>query len=170
MSVYKTILEETLEGWEDVRLGIVAEAKNIPEEKYDFRPVAEMRSVKELLVHILEVTMMMTVELTRPDGNFRRTPWPTLLKRYAEPAYQAQTKEELIGLLESQLETAQAQFREVGELFLLQFIQRFDGRNGTRLAWLQHGVAQEMYHRGQLTVYERLLGIEPALTKIIKGQ
>ncbi len=30
---------------------------------------------------------------------------------------------------------------------------------------LQFTLAHEMYHRGQLTVYQRLLGIEPALTE-----
>ncbi|RMD96511.1 MAG: hypothetical protein D6814_11245, partial [Calditrichaeota bacterium] len=36
-------------------------------------------------------------------------------------------------------------------------------------AWLHHGIEQEMYHRGQITLYERLLGIEPALTRRIRG-
>jgi len=26
-----------------------------------------------------------------------------------------------------------------------------------------------MYHRGQLATYERLMGIEPALTRMIRG-
>jgi DinB family len=39
---------------------------------------------------------------------------------------------------------------------------------GTRLAWLCHGISHEMYHRGQLALYQRLLGIEPALTKRIR--
>jgi uncharacterized damage-inducible protein DinB len=51
---------------------------------------------------------------------------------------------------------------------MLQFIERFDGEQGTRLAWLHHGIAQEMYHRGQLVLYERLMGIEPALTARIR--
>jgi uncharacterized damage-inducible protein DinB len=50
---------------------------------------------------------------------------------------------------------------------MLQHITRFDGNRGTRMAWLWHGIDQEMYHRGQVTVYARLLGIEPALTKMI---
>jgi uncharacterized damage-inducible protein DinB len=37
------------------------------------------------------------------------------------------------------------------------------------LAWLYHGIAHEEYHRGQLTAYERLMGIEPALTRKIRG-
>ncbi len=48
-------------------------------------------------------------------------------------------------------------------------IERFDGLEGTRLTWLNHGIAQEMYHRGQLATYARLLDLEPALTKVIRG-
>jgi uncharacterized damage-inducible protein DinB len=61
------------------------------------------------------------------------------------------------------------QFRNAGELHLLQRIARFDGQMGTRLAWMHHGIAQEMYHRGQLALYARILGIKPALTRRIDG-
>ncbi len=163
------LLEETLEAWEDARLGIIDEVRNIPASRWEYRPVSEIRSVKELVVHILEVAMMMTGELTRADTNFRRAAWPRLLRMYAGPAYQAKTKGDLQRLLKSQFKDAQKKFRKAGELHMLQLIERFDGEKGTRLAWLQHGIAQEMYHRGQLTVYERLMGLEPALTKRIGG-
>ena len=168
MQRYQTLLEETLEAWEDARLGIIAEADNIPAEQFDFRPTPEVRSVKELVVHILEVAMMMTGELTRPDTDFRRAPWPELLARYASEAYRADSKEALLALLQSQLEDGLEKFKEAGELHMLQLIERFDGEKGTRLAWLNHGIAQEMYHRGQLALYARLLGLEPALTKRIR--
>jgi uncharacterized damage-inducible protein DinB len=40
-----------------------------------------------------------------------------------------------------------------------------DGNQVTKTAMLDFTLAHEMYHRGQLTVYQRLLGIEPALTE-----
>jgi uncharacterized damage-inducible protein DinB len=43
--------------------------------------------------------------------------------------------------------------------------KRFDGKEMTKTAFMSFAIAHEMYHRGQLTVYERLLGIEPALTQ-----
>jgi uncharacterized damage-inducible protein DinB len=52
---------------------------------------------------------------------------------------------------------------------MLQTITRFDGKQGTRLAWFHHGIAHEMYHRGQLALYQRHLGLTPALTKLIAG-
>ena len=164
-----TLLEETLEAWQDARLGFLAEAKNIPASQWDFRPTPETRSVRELVVHILEVAMMMTGELTREDTNFKRAPWPRLLEMYAGAAYRAKTRGELLRLLKSQYREAEKEFRAVGELHMLQLIERFDGEMGTRLAWLHHGIAQEEYHRGQLCTYARLMNIEPALTKRIRG-
>jgi uncharacterized damage-inducible protein DinB len=164
-----TLLEETLEAWRDARLGVIAEIKNIPAKHFDFRPTPEVRSVRELAVHILEVAMMMTGELTRPDTDFHRKPWPQLLKLYAKPAYEATTRAALLKLLKTQLDDGIRAFRSAGELSLYQLITQFDGSLGTKFTWFQHGIAQEMYHRGQLTLYARLLGEVPALTKAIRG-
>ncbi len=59
--------------------------------------------------------------------------------------------------------------RAAGELHLLQLITRFDGERGTRLAWMNHGISHEDYHRGQLALYARLVGRVPALTQRIRG-
>jgi uncharacterized damage-inducible protein DinB len=169
MSVFKSLLEEALESWNDVRTGLIDEVQNIPAGKFEFRPTREVRSVREQVVHVLEVAMLMTGELTRPDTNLKRAPWPKLLQLYAKPAYEAKTKPQLVRLLRTQLREGEAQFRAAGELHMLQLIERFDGQQGTRLAWLHHGIDQEMYHRGQLALYQRLLGLEPALTRRIRG-
>jgi uncharacterized damage-inducible protein DinB len=169
MAHITTILEEALEAWEDARVGFINEVRIIPAKQWDFRPTPEVRSVRELVVHVLEIAMMMTGELTREDTNFQRAPFPRLLKMYAQPAYKAKTRAELMRLLTTQLRDGQKKFRSCGELHMLQLITRFDGNKGTRLAWLMHGIDQEMYHRGQVTVYARLLGIEPALTRLIRS-
>ncbi len=166
---YKSLLEETLEGWRDVRQGLIEEVENIPEDRFDFRPTPDVKSVSELIQHILEVALMMTGELTRVDTDFRRAAWPELLDLYAAPVKAATSKAELLDLLRATIGDAEEQFLDAGELHMLQFITRFDGEQGTRLAWLHHGIAQEMYHRGQLVLYERLMGIEPALTRRIRS-
>jgi uncharacterized damage-inducible protein DinB len=169
MRNFNTLLEEALEAWEDARAGVIDELRNIPAARWDFRPHPDAKSVSELAVHILEVAMMMTGELVRPDTNFRRKAWPKLLETYAGPAYRAKTRGELLKLLRSQLRDGCRKFRDAGEIHMLQTIQRFDGRPGTRFAWLQHGIAQEMYHRGQIATYQRIIGVEPALTRQIRG-
>jgi uncharacterized damage-inducible protein DinB len=72
-------------------------------------------------------------------------------------------------VLRSQQREADRKFRRAGSLALYQFITRFDGQPGTKLAWLNHGIAHEEYHRGQLALYARLLGHVPALTQLIEG-
>ena len=170
MPSFQTILDETLEAWEDARLGVIEEVRNIPAGRFDWRPSPEVKSVRELVIHILEVAMMMTGELTASDSGFNRVPFPALIKKHGGPARSARTRGDLIKLLKSQLKDGEKKFRSAGELHMLQLITRFDGEKGTRLAWLNHGIAQEMYHRGQLTLYARLLGITPALTKRIRGE
>ena len=81
----------------------------------------------------------------------------------------ANTKSEIVSLLTSQVLDGARAFRRAGELSLLQFMRRFDGKQGTKMQWLHHGIAQEMYHRGQLALYARLMGLEPALTREIRS-
>ncbi len=166
---YSNLLEETLEAWEGVRRGLIEEVKVLGAAHFDAQPIAGARSVRELVLHVLEVGMMMTGELTREDTNFQRAPWPELLRMHAGPVQQPQGFDDLLQLLETTLEEAIARFRAAGELHMLQYITRFDGRRGTRLAWLNHGIAHEMYHRGQLALYARALGLEPALTRRIRA-
>jgi uncharacterized damage-inducible protein DinB len=169
MSEFVSLLDETLEGWWGTRRGVIAEVANIPANKFDFRPVPEVRNVREMVQHILEIAMLMTGELTRPDTNLQRYPWPRMLSHYAGAAHRAGTKAALLKLLDSQMKDADRKFRAAGELALLQFHTRFDGKQGTKFAWWHHGIAQEEYHRGQLATYQRLMGLVPALTKAIQG-
>ena len=63
----------------------------------------------------------------------------------------------------------QFEFRAAeGSRNVLEQIMPGDGKRLTKRAMLNLGVGHEMYHRGQVTVYQRLLGIEPALTKVVK--
>lgn len=169
MAQLHSVLDELLDAWHDARQGVIWEVENIPSDRFDFRATPETRSVRELAQHILEVAMMMTSEFTRPDTNLHRAPWPKLLAMYAKPAWRAKTKKELLALLRSQFKDAERRFRAQGELALFQLIERFDGAPGTKLAWVYHGIAQEEYHRGQLALYARLMGLVPALTKRIQG-
>jgi uncharacterized damage-inducible protein DinB len=166
---YTSLLEETLQAWEYTRNGLIAEVENIAEAEFEFRPTPEVRSVAELVNHILEATRIATGELTRPDGDFTRQSYAEFVREYAGAPTEVGDEADLLSMLRSTWEEGDRRFREAGELFMLQFIRRFDGQPGTRLAWLNHHIDHEMYHRGQLALYARLLGRVPALTQQIQG-
>ena len=162
-------LTESLATWQDDRNGLIDEVENIRSTKFDFRPTPEVRSVREMVQHILEVAMMMTGELTQPTPDFSRATYPEFLEMYSQSVYDAQTKAELVDMLRWQITDAAKRFKKIGEPAMFEPITNFDGSEWTRMQWLHHGLAQEMYHRGQITTYERLMGLEPVLTKKIRG-
>lgn len=164
-----TLLDETLDGWRYAREGVIAELENIPAGSFDFSPASAVRTVAELARHLIESGCVMVGELSRPDGNFTRQSYPEFLKEYASGLDTRQDKDALIGLLRSSLEAGIETFRQTGEIRMLQQIIQFNGEPATRLSWMSHGIAHEEYHRGQLCVYARLLGLVPALTKLIHG-
>ena len=169
MSEPSTLLEEALEAWEYARAGVIAEAESVPAEEFDFRPAPESRTVAELVLHIVESGQMMAGELTRPDGDFRRQSFEEHLREHVSDPGSDRSKDGLLSLLRETGEAGRERIRAAGEVAMLQRIRRFDGQEGTRLAWMNHGIDHEMYHRGQLALYVRLLGRVPALTRQIHG-
>ena len=165
MSTPITLLDEILDDWYVVRKGLIKELNNIPPTRFSFRATLEMRSVTELVQHVLEMSIMTVEELLREDTNFHRAPYSQLLHYYAPNIYKADTPQQLVDLLVEQYKDSASRLRTVGTLFLLQFVTRSDGSRGTRMSVLRDAFAHENYHRGQLTVYVRLLGLVPVLTR-----
>lgn len=165
----QSLLDEALEAWTDARNGVIAEIENFPANRFDFRPAPDTRSVAELALHIMEVSLMMIGVLTSEDGKFGGESFPKLIAKYRKPIDGLSGKREIVAALKRTLRDGVKQFRDAGEIHMLQTIVRFDGERGTRFAWMHHGISQEEYHRGQLATYARLLGLMPALTKRIRG-
>jgi uncharacterized damage-inducible protein DinB len=164
-----TLLEEALEAWGFAREGVIAEIENLSEKDMAFRPADESRTAAELVAHVLESGAMMAGELSRPGGDFRRRDYEALLAEHSRGIRMTGTRRQLVAELERTHREGAKKIREAGELHMLQHIRRFDGLLGTRLAWMQHGIGHEEYHRGQIALYARLSGKTPALTKLIEG-
>src|SRR6266542_1281716 len=145
-----SVLDEILAAWAYTRDGVIAEVKNLPESALDFRPNHHTRATRDIVQHIVESGLLMSGELSRPDGDFQRKSYPALLAEHARA-------------------DGSRRIRAVGEVAMLQTIRQFNGEPATRLSWMHHGIAHEEYHRGQLALYARLVGRVPALTKLIQG-
>ena len=169
MNDFHSLLDEALEAWDFSRAGVTEELKNFPEKDLGFRPREESRTVVELVQHVIESGQMMAGELSRPDGDFQRKSYEGFLHEYGRGTSSNRTKAQLLAALKESHVDGSKRIRAAGELHMLQLIRRFDGKRGTRLAWMNHGIAHEEYHRGQLALYSRLIGRVPALTKRILG-
>ena len=157
-------LENMLDVWKDVRAGLIAELAQIPAEQFGFLPTPESRSVAGIIRHVVGAQEFMTGELCRPDTDFTRVPIRELVEKFAAEAHTGGDKEELIGSLRSTMESSEAAFRAFGEEALGEKIQGLNGKMVSKLDHLYLYISHEMYHRGQISVYARLLQLEPALT------
>ncbi|HEX7529877.1 MAG TPA: DinB family protein [Pyrinomonadaceae bacterium] len=157
-------VENIIGGWQEVRSGLIDEAAQIPADQFSFQPAANTRSIKQLLQHLLESQKLLIGEACRPDTNLMRGSFAEQIKHYAPDVRNIDDKDGLLNLLRASMDESGAQLLACGDE-LKNTMKRFDGKEMTKLAFLSFAIAHEMYHRGQLTVYERLLGIEPALTQ-----
>jgi uncharacterized damage-inducible protein DinB len=164
-----SVLDELLDAWAYTRGGFIAELKNLPEADLDFKPTAATRSAREIAHHVIESGLLMSGELSRPDGDFLRKSYPALLKEHSAGVPRARTKAALVGALTRTHDDGARRLRSAGEVAMLQTIRQFNAERATRLSWMHHGIAHEEYHRGQLALYARLVGRVPALTKLIQG-
>src|SRR4051812_6300909 len=86
-----------------VRKNTLQVAKDIPEEKYDFRPAPETRSVRELLSHIIYLSMLhYDFHRDRRVTTLAGFDFPTLIGRINAESSKQRNKAEIVGLLESE--------------------------------------------------------------------
>lgn len=157
-------LESLIGSWKEVRAGLVDEMETIPAEKFAFQAAPDTRSVAGVLQHIVQSQKMLIGEVCRPDTNLLRQSFADQVKTYAPGVSEIEDKQSLIDLLRTTMEESETSLRAASDE-LQNDMNRFDGKQMSKLDFLAFAIAHEMYHRGQLTVYERLLGIEPVLTK-----
>jgi uncharacterized damage-inducible protein DinB len=155
---------ETAAAWENARQGVIDELELVAEADLDFRPSPKSRTIRELVLHILESECVIAGEALRPDGDFHRKPWPELVNEYAADVLTARSKDELLAALRRQKENAE-RIRNADPAFMRQQIRTLFGYPATRLSVLQFGISHEFYHRGQLAMCVRMLGMTPALTR-----
>lgn len=150
--------------WKEYRKGLIAEVEQIPEDRFDFRATPETRTIAEVLQHIVEIQKMLIGEAGRVEGNLRRQSFADHVNEYALEVKAVTDKNGLLELLRNSMELCEASLRSNDDL-MQGSMGGIDGKPTPKLKVVNFAMSHEMYHRGQLTVYERLLNLEPALTK-----
>lgn len=153
--------------WKTTRSGLIDEAEKIPDDQFSFRATPETRSIAEILQHIIEAQKVLVAEGCHEAANIRRQSFAAHNKEHAAGVSDVTDKQGLLGLLRSAMDEAEPCLRAIAEKWDEPMIG-VDGRQTTRGGFLTFAFSHEMYHRGQLTVFERLLSIEPVLTERLK--
>jgi uncharacterized damage-inducible protein DinB len=159
--------EHLISTWKDIRDGLIAEAAQIPADQFQFKATSETRSVAGILQHVVESQKLLVGESCRQDPNILRQSFAQHIKEYGAGVSSVNDKDGLLELLRSSWEAGEQAIRSHAAN-IDEPMQSFDGSETTKLRFLQFASSHEMYHRGQLTVYARLLNLEPVLTQRLK--
>ena len=156
-----------VKSWKDVRNGLIEEVEKIPEDQMSFRATPDTRSIAEILQHIVETQKILVGETCREGSNLMRQSFAAHGQEYAPGVRDVSDKQGLIELLRSSMAAAETLILSHADMWDAP-MNGITGQPTTKGAILMFAASHEMYHRGQLTVYERLLNIEPVLTVKLK--
>ena len=161
--------KELAESFRTVRKNTLAIAEDIPEDKYDFRPMPETRSVGELLAHIaLSPVFQQKIHAEERRTNLAGFDFPALMKRLSAEEKAPRTKAQVVEMLTKDGEAWAKWMEGLDDNFLGEVVTMPPGGTPparTRFDMILSVKEHEMHHRGQLMLIERILGIVPHLTR-----
>jgi uncharacterized damage-inducible protein DinB len=167
MSAYSA--KELADSFRTVRKNTIAIAKDIPEEKYSFRPAPDTRSVAETLVHIANGhTFQFQIHRDEKRTTLEGIDFPSIIAKLLAADKVPMTKEQIVALLETNGEQFARFLEGLDEGFLAERVETGPGglsASKSRMEFLMAVKEHEMHHRGQLMMIERILGIVPHLTR-----
>ena len=160
--------KELATAFRTVRNNTIQVAEDIPENKYDFKPAADARTVAQTLVHIAVTTQMpLHIHGNRLDS-LAKVNFPEAMQKMAAEEAKPRTKTEIVALLRAEGEKFASFLEGLNETFLAERVGMPPGAepaSRTRFEMLLSPKEHEMHHRGQLMTIERMLGVVPHLTR-----
>jgi uncharacterized damage-inducible protein DinB len=147
-----SLVKDLVASWQRATTDIIDIAEAMPEERYDFKPVPEMSTFRDQLVHVAGIAQRF---IDSAKGT----------KSEAGQPHKTMTKAEVIGLLQQTLQTGQEMIGSLTDAQLVEPLKYPIGdRMVTRLGFWLGPLYQVRNHHGQLVVYLRMSGIVPPTT------
>lgn len=159
--------KELAQSFRTVRNNTIQIAEDIPEDKYDFKPSPESRTVGQTLTHMAVATtfpMMLHGECIPIE----KIDFGEYMKKVGAEEAKPRNKAAIVALLKDSGDAFAAMLETLSEPFFSEVITFRPGAeppSRTRFDMLLAAKEHEMHHRAQLMVMERMIGIVPHLTR-----
>jgi len=147
--------DEMLLAWNSTARKLIEMAEDFPEDKYDFKPSPEVRSFRQILLHIAGANYMF-INPVKEMGAAEEDPAPEEFK----------TKKDVVDYLTQSFADGAAVIKEQGEAGQSKAVRHpFADRTTTQHnLWLM-GVEHGSEHYGNLVVYYRINGLVPPASR-----
>ncbi|MFQ5927694.1 MAG: DinB family protein [Terriglobia bacterium] len=146
---------EVLRAWNYIGHKLIAMAEDLPEDKYDYRPTPEVRSVAELLLHIAGSSYLF-IHTARGE---QTGPEDLSGEKY-------KTKADIVAVFKQSVADGATLIQQAGDAGMAEpikfpFGNSMISQNGFWMAQVEHAAE----HYGNLVVYFRLNGIIPPASR-----
>ena len=160
--------KEMAASFRTVRNNTIKIAEEIPENKYDFKPAPDSRSIGQTLVHIaLGPGFQYYVHSNKVD-DLGKVNFPELVQKMGAEEAKPRGKAEVVALLKAERDKFASYLEGLSESFLEERVKMPHGAEPatkTRFEMLLSPKEHEMHHRAQLMTAQRMIGQVPHLTR-----
>ena len=165
-SLNETLKQQMLKDWERAKAYTKEYLDAMPADKYNFRAVDSIRSFAEQMLHLAFSNVALTAIGTGVQNSGVQN---IFLSQNLEKSLTAQSKDSVVYYIDTSYNFVinaikNMDFDKIGEV-VVQNTPR-GKRTETRLAWLLKAFEHQTHHRGQCTIYIRLLGIRPPVERL----
>lgn len=157
-------LEAVLDSWKSVRQDTIQAVEDFPETEFDYKPVADLMTFREIARHILVAGHGLTGLMLAGEENLGGPQFREKMGKLA-PLPTDCSAAELRRELRASIETRIPELASRSPEFYAGIVTRVDGAKVTRLEMLQFVKEHELTHRSQLFMYLRMKGIVPSTTR-----
>jgi uncharacterized damage-inducible protein DinB len=160
--------KELAAAFRTVRNNTIKIAEEIPENKYDFKPAPECRTVGQTLVHVaLSPGFQLHIQGDKIT-DLKTVNFPALMQKFGAEEAKTRNKAETIAFLKAEGDKFASFVEGLSESFLAEQVALPPGADQptkSRFEMLLSPKEHEMHHRGQLMTIQRMIGQTPHLTR-----
>jgi len=160
--------KELAHAFRTVRNNTIKIAEEIPENKYDFKPAPDVRSIGQTLIHIAIGPRFQAHVHQNKISDMKTLNFPELFQKFSAEEAKPRNKAETIAFRKSEGESFASFLEGLNESFLSEHVTMPPGapeKSKTRFEMLLGPKEHEMHHRAQLMTMQRMIGQVPHLTR-----
>jgi len=148
----ETVKAQLIKDWQRSKAYTFAYLNTMPADKYTFKAVDSIRSFAQQMLHLAQGTFFLMSQ-----GTGVQSPVMGMIN---EQSMTAQTKDSVMYYVGASYDYA---IDAVTKMDASKLSEEVKGRMGSiaRWVWIEKAIEHQAHHRGQTTIYIRLLGIRP---------
>jgi uncharacterized damage-inducible protein DinB len=160
--------KELAAAFRTVRNNTIKIAEEIPENKLDFKPAPDCRTIGQTLAHIAVSTGFQSHVHRNKISDLKTVNFMELFGQFTAEETKPRNKAELIAFLKTEGDKFASYLESLPESFLAERVTMPPGAPEAtkgRFEMLMSAKEHEMHHRGQLMTIQRMIGQVPHLTR-----